>query len=173
MKRLLWIDLEMSGLDVEKEVIIEAAAIVTDLDFNSLETYHSVIYQPQKFIDGMDEWNTEHHSASGLIDLIPNGKDIREVEDELCALVSRYFDEPPVIAGNTIGQDRNFINKYMPKFAERLHYRMLDVSSWKMIMNHKYQIMYEKRNTHRALDDIKESIEELSHYLSYLTIPHE
>ncbi len=173
MKKILWIDLEMTGLDVAKEVIIEVAAIVTDLDFNNLETYHAVIQQPQTYLDNMDQWNTEHHGASGLLAQIPHGKDPETVENDLCSFVDRHFAEPAVIAGNSIGQDRLFINKYMPKFASRLHYRTLDVTSWKLLMNHKYQIIYDKRNTHRALEDIEESIGELSHYLSYLSIPQE
>lgn len=164
----------MSGLDVENEAIIEVGAIITDMEFNRLDDYHAIIKQPQKFIDGMDEWNTKHHGASGLIDLIPNGKDQDVVEEELCELVRKHFPDsknPPVIAGNTIQQDRNFINFHMKKFASMLHYRMLDVSSWKIIMLNKFNVPeYEKKGQHRAIDDIEESIGELKHYLKYISI---
>lgn len=169
MKNVFWIDLEMTGLDVDKEVIIEVGAIVTDLNFRELDSYHAVIKQPQKYIDAMDEWNTEHHGNSGLIDQIPHGKPIDVVEIDLMNMCETYFDkEPAIIAGNSISNDRKFINKYMKGFAEKLHHRMIDVTSYKLIFNHKYDIQYEKQNNHRALDDIQESINELKHYLEYL-----
>ena len=166
MKNLFWIDLEMSGLDVEKEVIIEAAAIVTDFDFNILDQYHSVVKQEQKYIDNMDDWNKKHHGESGLIEKIPNGKDPAQVEMDLCALIEKNFPKDrPMLAGNSISQDRLFIDKYFKNFATKLHYRILDVSSWKIVFNEKYNIKYQKKNTHRALEDIQESIKELQFYL--------
>ena len=163
----------MTGLDVEKEVIIEAAAIITDLEFNRLDEYHAVVNQPQSYIDAMDAWNKEHHGKSGLIDLIPKGKAPEVVEKELCALARKHFPDQnnrPVIAGNTIYQDRTFINKYFLKFADLLHYRMLDVSAWKIIMVNKFGIEHQKTNQHRALDDIVESIEELKAYIKYVKV---
>lgn len=169
MERLLWIDLEMTGLDVAKEVIIEVAAIVTDLKFQELGSYHSVVKQPQIYLDNMDKWNQEHHKASGLLDLIPSGKDPNLVENDLLDLADRYFaNEKIVIAGNSISQDRNFIDKYFQRFTEKLHYRMLDVTAWKVVFNNFYNIKYEKKNSHRAVDDIKESIEELKLYLKHI-----
>lgn len=166
--KLLWIDLEMTGLDVEKEVIIEVAAVVTDLKFTTLDQYHSVVKQPQKYLDAMDDWNKTHHKASGLTEKIPNGKEPNLVEEELIQFIVKNFgDERPVLCGNSISQDRLFINKYWTKLAGRLHYRMLDVSSWKIIMNSVFQKVYHKNNTHRAVDDILESIGELKYYLSY------
>jgi oligoribonuclease len=165
-------DLEMTGLDVNKEVIIEVAAIVTDLDFVSLDTYHAVVQQDQKYLDAMDDWNKTHHKESGLTDLIPRGKPQKVVEDDLLALIAKYFPaEKAILAGNSISQDRLFINKYMTRFAEKLHYRMLDVTAWKVIMNAKYNIIHEKQNTHRALDDIRESIGELKTYLACVKPP--
>lgn len=167
----LWVDLEMTGLDVEKEVIIEVAALVTDLDFNVLETYQAVVKQPQKFIYGMDEWNTKHHGESGLTAKIPNGKEPALVEQELCQLVQKHFADPknrPVLCGNSIAQDRLFISKYFKNFDKLLHYRMLDVTAWKIVMNSKYNLKYEKKNTHQALQDILESIEELKYYTSFI-----
>lgn len=170
LTHLLWLDLEMTGLDVEKEVIIEVGAIITDLDFHPVAEYETVVKQPQSYLDKMDEWNREHHGKSGLLAKIPYGKDPHLVEEELGQLIDQHFskEERVVLAGNSIGQDRLFINKYFTKLAERLHYRMLDVTSWKLIFKNKFQLEPEKQNGHRALDDIKESIEELQFYLQYI-----
>ena len=167
--KLFWIDLEMTGLDVEKEVIIEAAAVITDLKFNTLGQYHAIVKQPQKYLDAMDDWNKTHHKASGLVDKIPEGKEPQVVEQELINFINKSYsaDEKPVLCGNSISQDRLFITKYWAKLNQRLHYRMLDVSSWKIVMNTIYQKVYHKNNTHRAVDDILESIGELKFYLSF------
>src|SRR3712207_4866554 len=105
MEKLLWIDMEMSGLDVNKEVIIEAAAIVTDYQLKELDTYHAVVKQPQKYIDSMDAWNKQTHGASGLTALIPTGREPEAVEADLLKLMNRHFAEAAVLAGNSIGQD--------------------------------------------------------------------
>jgi oligoribonuclease len=168
MTKLFWIDLEMTGLDVEKEVIIEAAAVITDLDFKMLDSYHAVVKQDQKLLDSMDDWNKSHHKESGLTAAVPNGQDPAVVEKELCALLDKHFkSERAVLAGNSIGQDRLFLNKYFKTFSNRLHYRMLDVTSWKILMNAKFGIIHQKKNAHRAVDDIKESIEEMKAYLAH------
>ena len=168
--KLFWIDLEMTGLDVEKEVIIEAAAIITDYDFKVLETYHAIVKQEQKFLDAMDEWNKTHHGASGLTAAVPSGKEPKLVEADLIKLADKHFGvEKAIIAGNSIGQDRLFINKYFTKLAAKLNYRTVDVTSWKVVMSEKFNIKYEKKNTHRALDDISESIAELQFYLKHFT----
>lgn len=174
MNKLLWIDMEMTGLDVEHEVIIEVAAIVTDLDFRELDCYEAVVKQPQKFLDEMDAWNTEHHTKSGLKAKVPNGSDPEVVEARLIDLVKKHFPNPndkPIIAGNSIHQDKIFIDKYMPMLADRLHYRMVDVSSWKVILREKFGFSYSKHNQHRALDDIRESIQELRTYVGFIQIP--
>jgi len=168
---LLWIDLEMTGLDIEKEVIIEAAAVVTDLKLNVFDSYHAVVKQDQKYLDQMDDWNKKHHKESGLVDKIPNGKAPEIVELELLQMVQRNFGtEPAVLAGNSIFQDRIFINKYWKKLNARLHYRMLDVTSWKIIMKQSFGIEYNKKGSHRALDDIGESILELKTYLKHISL---
>ena len=124
MEKLLWLDMEMTGLDVEQEVVIEVAVIITDKNLNELETYESVINQPSEYLDNMDEWNQTHHEASGLLAKIPDGKLPHIVEEELIDLCKRHFsDEKAILSGNTIGQDRLFINKYFKKFASLLHYR--------------------------------------------------
>ena len=170
---MLWLDLEMTGLDVEKEVIIEAAAIITDYDFTEYASYHAVIKQPQEYIDRMDDWNRTHHGASGLIDQIPNGKPEHQVELELLELVNHHFaqHERPVLCGNSIAQDRTFIKKYWREMEARLHYRMLDVTAWKVVFQNRFSETYAKRESHRALDDIRESIEELRHYVNHIELP--
>jgi oligoribonuclease len=169
VEKILWIDLEMTGLDVDSEVIIETAAIATDIKLKPLGEYHSVVNQPQVYLDNMDQWNQTHHKESGLIDLIPKGKAPEEVEQELVDFVNLHFgDEKVVIAGNSISQDRLFIDRYFTNFAKHLHYRMLDVSSFKLVFNNMYNVKFEKQTAHRALDDIKESIAELQTYLKYI-----
>ena len=175
-QKLLWIDLEMTGLDVEKEVVIECAALVTDYEFQVLETYETVVNQPNTYLERMDDWNKEHHSASGLLAKIPFGKTPDQVEEDLINMLKRHWprverkEDKPILAGNSISQDRLFLNKYFHRFADQLHYRMLDVSSWKIIFNNKFGLKYQKSNAHRALDDIQESIEELKFYLRHFDI---
>lgn len=171
--KLFWIDMEMSGLDVNKEVILEVAAIITDLNFTELETFEAVLTQPQSYIDNMDDWNKEHHTKSGLIAKVAMGKEPSYVERKLIDLVSKHFPDPkerPMLAGNSISQDRLFIDKYMKDFSRLLHYRMLDVTSWKIIFKNKFNQEYKKTNQHRALDDIRESIQELQYYTSLINL---
>ncbi len=167
---LLWLDFEMTGLDVDKEVIIEVATIVTDLNLNQKEEYHAIVRQPQRYIDNMDEWNTRQHSQSGLIEQIPFGKEPDDVEEDLLRIVRKYIPdhELAILAGNSIGQDRLFIMKHFRKLAERIHYRILDVTSWKIMFTYKYNVTYEKKKTHRALEDVRESIEELRTFMNYV-----
>lgn len=171
LEKLFWLDMEMTGLDVEKERVIEVAVIVTDLTFEEVGYYHTIVKQPQEFIDNMDEWNRTHHSQSGLIDKIPEGKNPVVVDRELCEFATRHVGRNRVvIAGNSIFQDRRFIDKYFTDFKALLHYRMLDVTSWKIILKHKYHVEYSKKESHRALDDIRESISELKYYLEYFDL---
>ena len=174
MDKLFWIDMEMTGLDVKKEVIIEVAAIITDFDFQELDQFETIVRQPPKYLDNMDAWNTEHHKKSGLTAKVPQGMEPDLVEAKLVDLVKKHFPDSktrPMLAGNSIAQDRLFIDKYMPLFAERLHYRVVDVSSWKVIINKKFNFVFRKSNNHRALDDIRESIEELKAYCEFIQIP--
>src|SRR5665213_486003 len=167
--KLLWLDMEMTGLDVDKEVPIEVACLVTDWQFKTLAEYHTVFKQPQKFIDGMDDWNKTHHGDSGLTAMIPNGKPPDTVDQELAHFIGHNFGfDRAILAGNSINQDRLFIRKYMPLTEAALHYRMLDVTSWKVVFNGLYQKKFKKKEAHRALDDIRESIEEFKFYLSFV-----
>ena len=168
IQKFLWLDMEMTGLDPEKEVIIEVAAIVTDHQHEELDSYHQVIKQHSDYLEKMDKWNTKQHKKSGLYELVPNGISQDQMERELIDLADKHFKEEKIIlAGNSIYQDRLFIRKHLLKFEERLHYRMLDVSAWKIIFSN-VNIIFKKENKHRALDDIRESIREMKTYLYYL-----
>lgn len=165
--KLLWLDLEMTGLDAQKHVILEVAALITDLDFNELARYEAIIKQTDDHLDAMDEWPTKQHAKSGLTKRVKDeGRREEEVETELVELVEKHFGkEPATLAGNSIHMDRTFIRHHWPRLEAKLHYRMLDVSSWKIIMSGKYGLDFKKQSSHRALDDIQESIAELQHYL--------
>ncbi len=173
MKPIFWIDLEMTGLDEKKDHILEVAVVVTDTEFKTLEEFHQVVYQSPEIVANMNDWCKKVHGESGLTALIPRGKPLAEVESELLELVQRHFSDKDriVLAGNSVGNDKRFIDEYMPTFAQRLHYRVIDVSSFKEIFREKYKISVPKKNTHRAVDDIYESIHELNTYLSYVQIP--
>lgn len=164
----------MTGLDVNKEVVIECAVVVTDLNLNALDSYETVVNQPRTYLDAMDDWNKEHHSKSGLLAKIPFGKTPEELEEDLQKLIKKHWpkiekkDDKPVLAGNSIAQDKLFLEKYFKSISDQLHYRVLDVTSWKIIYNNLYNLKYEKKNAHRAVDDILESIEELKYYLKFI-----
>ena len=169
MNNFFFLDMEMTGLDVSENRIIEVAVIITDLDFVERERYQAVIYQPKAFIEQMDEWNTNTHTESGLIKEIPRGKPQIEVEMELINLAKKHFPRQRVmLTGNSISQDKLFIETYMKKFAEHLHYRIIDISSMKAVFQHVCGIRFQKGNTHRAMDDVEKSIEEMKLYVSLL-----
>ena len=178
VENLFWLDMEMSGLDLNKEVIIEVACIITDMNFRELDSFETVVKQPQIFLDNMDAWNKEHHGKSGLTAKVPSGMEADFVEAKLVDMINKHFPlsktdskKRPILAGNSIMQDRLFIDKYFKELSSRLHYRMVDVSSFKVLMTNKYNIEYRKQNSHRALDDIRESIGELKFYLEYVKPP--
>ena len=171
-KPLFWVDLEMTGLDEKVDSILEAAVIISDVDFNVLEEYATVVFQPDAVLEQMNDWCKKAHKKSGLTCEVPKGKPLKKVEEELLALLEKHYKKGArvVLIGNSVGNDRRFIDKYMPKLAARLHYRILDVSSFKELFREKYGIEYKKKNGHRALGDIKESMEELKYYLQYVQI---
>ena len=161
--------MEMTGLDVEKEVPIEVAAVVTDWQLNALGNFHTVIKQPQRYIDAMDDWNRTHHGESGLTALIPGGMDPLEADQALANFVRSHFStDRGILAGNSIMQDRLFLKKYMPRTDSLLHYRQMDVTAWKVMFNGMYNLRFKKKDGHRAVDDILESINELKYYLSFV-----
>ena len=167
--KLLWVDLEMTGLDPTSDRILEIAAIVTDFDFTELARYESVVFQPEEVLAGMNEWSRSTHTASGLLDRIKAGPNEQHVAHEFAQFITENFgDEPAVLAGNSIHQDRRFIREWWPEVESLLHYRMMDVSAWKIIMQSKYHKIFGKKETHVALSDIEESIAELKFYLRNL-----
>ena len=166
---LIWIDLEMTGLDPNKERIIEIATLVTDSDLNILaEGPNLVIAQPIGFLDGMDEWNQNQHGSSGLIEEVKNSNVTTQVaEIDTLEFISKYVGEKvSPMCGNTVSHDRRFLSKYMPRLESYFNYRHIDVSSFKEAavrwMNEAQ--VYEKKGSHRALGDIKESVAELKFY---------
>jgi len=167
--KLLWVDLEMTGLDVDEHVIIEVAAVVTDWSFKTLASYDAVIYQSEEALAGSNSWAYDQHTKSGLLDRVRDeGKSEQDVIRELAALINGQFaGEPAVLAGNSIHNDRMFIKKWWPEVDGLLHYRMLDVSSWKLLLRGKYGVDFEKDDSHRALGDIQASIAELEFYLQW------
>ena len=168
--KLLWVDLEMTGLDPTKDVILEVAAEVTDFDFKTLASYEARIQHKREVVlERMQKnnfWKEFPDNRDDFLRKLEKGKSLREVEQELVALVEAEFGrEPAVLAGNSIHNDRNFIKQWWPALDLKLHYRMLDVSSFKVLMQGKYGNEFEKKDVHRAFDDIQASIAELQHYL--------
>lgn len=169
-KKILWVDLEMTGLDPKKDVILEVAAEVTDFKFKTLGSYEAVISHPNRRLKAMNEWSKEHHAASGLVDRIKESdRSEKDVMRELVGFIKGHFgDEPAILAGNSIHNDRLFITRWWPDVDALLHYRMLDVTSFKILMEAKYKVRYPKKEVHRAFDDIQASIAELQYYIEKL-----
>ncbi|MFS1523281.1 oligoribonuclease [Microbulbifer sp. 2304DJ12-6] len=167
---LIWIDLEMTGLDPERERIIEIATIVTDARLKILaEGPALVVHQSDALLEAMDEWNTEQHGGSGLMARVKASTICeREAERETLEFLRHWVPEgASPMCGNSIGQDRRFLVKYMPQLESYFHYRNLDVSSVKELARRWRPDVLEgikKHSSHLALDDIRDSIEELRHY---------
>ncbi len=168
---LIWMDLEMTGLDPDRERIIEMVTLVTDSALNVVaEGPEIVIHQSESLLAAMDEWNQTHHGDSGLVEKVRSST-VSETEAEAQTL--RFLEQhckPGKIplAGNSIHQDRRFLSKYMPALDRFLHYRNVDVSTVKELTRRWYPDAYgkrpEKKGSHRALDDIRDSIAELRYY---------
>lgn len=167
---LIWIDLEMTGLEPKTDVIIEIATIVTDADLNILaEGPTLAIHQPNEVLDAMDEWCTNQHGKSGLTQRVKDSKVTEaEAEQKTIEFLKQYVEAgASPMCGNSIGQDRRFLDKYMPDLEAFFHYRNLDVSTLKELAKRwKPEVAagVVKKGSHLALDDIKDSIEELKHY---------
>lgn len=169
MKYLFWIDMEMTGLVPQTHRILEVALVVTDMKFEPVETLDCIVFQEPSVLQNMNEWCVKHHGESGLTAKVPQGKKENEVEKDLIQVIEKYSKkDKAILAGNSIGQDRKFIDYWMPNFANTLHYRMLDVSSFKIVFEEIYKKKFEKQKKHRAIDDILESIAELKYYLSFM-----
>lgn len=169
-KNLIWIDCEMTGLDPEKDRLIEIGVIVTDSHLNIVaEGPGIVISQPKALLDSMDEWNTTTHTKSGLVDRVL-ASNVNEAEAERATLDFLAQHVPAGVSpmcGNSIHQDRRFLDRYMPKLAAYFHYRNLDVSSIKILAERwAYYLVagVDKRSKHLVMDDIKDSINELKYY---------
>lgn len=168
---LVWIDMEMSGLDPAKERILEIATVLTDYNLNLLaEGPELVLHQSDDLLTAMDEWNRKHHGDSGLIERVQHSSvDEAEAERRTLEFVSRYCDPKSApLAGNSVHQDRLFLDRFMPRLESYLHYRIVDVSTIKELVKRWYPQIYReapsKKKNHRALDDIRESIDELRYY---------
>lgn len=169
--KLLWIDLEMTGLDPAQDRILEVAAIATDMNFNEIARYEAVVKVDGEIIKQRmvgDFWDKNAETRDALIAQNTNGKPIAEVEAELIDFAKKHFGKVIYLAGNSIHQDRKFIEREMPEFNKYLHYRMLDVSAWKIYFENAKNKKFVKPENHRALDDIMGSIEELKWYLTFL-----
>lgn len=173
--KLLWVDLEMTGLDPVEDRILEVAAIVTDWDFNEIAVYEAVKQVGPNLMKTRmvgEFWDKFPDVRTALMAQNETGKNGRVVENELLEFINEHFDkdERIILAGNSIHQDRKFIDNEWPRLAERLHYRMLDVSAWKVVFDGKYKKRFAKPEAHRALEDIRGSIQELSYYLKKVRV---
>lgn len=175
---LLWIDLEMTGRDPVEDRIMEVAAIATDWDFNEIATYEGVVKVDARLVERRMKvegafWDANPEARDGLIKQNhEKGRPGRVIEDELVAFVEEHFDtsNPVLLAGNSIHQDRRFIRSEWHRLDHLLHYRMLDVSAWKVVFSGKYRKLFTKEKAHRALDDIRGSIQELKYYLKKVKV---
>ena len=168
---LVWIDCEMTGLDLAVDELVEVAVVITDYDLKPVDDGFTVVINPDKTaLDNMGEFVTNMHRESGLLDEIPHGKTLAEAEYEVLEYILRFVPEANTapLAGNTIGTDRAFLAKFMPRVDSHLHYRSVDVSSIKELSRRWYPRAYfqspSKHGGHRALADILESIRELDYY---------
>lgn len=175
---LVWLDLEMTGLNVETDVILEISSVITDGDLNVIAQGPSfIIHQPEEKLAGMDKWCTDHHGKSGLTKAVQESTiSLEHAYEETLAFIKQHCHyRTGILSGNTISQDRNFLAKYMPKIIDHLHYRMIDVTTVKELVKRWYvddkNIEYKKADTHRALNDVLESIAELKHYRKHFFIP--
>lgn len=185
-QRLLWMDLEMTGLDPEEHRILEVAAIVTDFNFKELAQFQAYVKQPQNQLVKMKQapwydWTDGVKKRSGTVydvaehnglinHLRTDGQTSKTVEDKLIKLVKTNFTQQAILAGNSIHQDRRFIRRWWPRLEKLLHYRMLDVSSWKVFMHGRYGLGWKKPDAHIALEDIRGSMAELKYYTKKINI---
>ncbi len=169
-QNLIWIDLEMTGLEPEHDVIIEMATIVTDSDLNILATGPVIaVHQSDALLAGMDEWCTRTHGESGLTQRVRDSQiSAAEAEAQTIAFLEQWVPKgKSPICGNSIGQDRRFLCRYMPTLEAFFHYRSLDVSTLKILAERwapQIKEGFQKKGSHQALDDIRESIAELQYY---------
>ncbi|PVE76037.1 oligoribonuclease [Microbacterium testaceum] len=176
--RLVWIDCEMTGLDLAVDELVEIAVVVTDFELNVLDPGFQIVIKPDaSALANMGEFVTDMHRSSGLLDEIPNGVSLADAEFQTLEYIQRFapVEGKAPLAGNTIGTDRMFLAKYMPRVDRWLHYRNVDVSSVKELSRRWYPRAYfqapAKNGGHRALADIRESIRELAYYRAAVFVP--
>jgi oligoribonuclease len=176
--RLVWIDCEMTGLDLAVDELVEIAIVVTDFELNVLDPGFQVVIKPDaSALENMGDFVTEMHRSSGLLDEIPHGVSLADAEFQALEYIQRFapLEGKSPLAGNTIGTDRMFLAKYMPRVDRWLHYRNVDVSSIKELSRRWYPRAYfnapAKNGGHRALADILESIRELAYYRKAVFVP--
>lgn len=174
---LVWIDLEMTGLNSQTDVILEIASVITDGELNIIAEGPSfIIHQPEEKLLGMDKWCTSHHAKSGLTKAVQSSSvTLDYAYAETLLFVKRYCTaKTGILSGNSIGQDRTFLAKYMPAIVDYLHYRIIDVTTIKELVARWYKNNpyneYKKADNHRARNDVYESIAELRHYRKYFFI---
>lgn len=175
----MWIDCEMTGLDLAKDQLVEIAVIVTEADLTELDSGISIIIRPDDLsvLEGMDPVVVDMHTSSGLLDVIPDGVSLADAEEQVLAYVRQHVPEPrkAPLAGSSVYVDRGFLTRDMPELDAHLHYRLIDVSSIKEIARRWYPRAYfnspEKKGNHRALGDIRESIAELRYYRDAVFVP--
>uniref|UniRef100_A0A1B0CEV4 Probable oligoribonuclease n=1 Tax=Lutzomyia longipalpis TaxID=7200 RepID=A0A1B0CEV4_LUTLO len=179
-KNLIWMDMEMTGLDIKKDRILEVACIVTDPELNVISMSEDyIIHQPDDILRGMDEWCVKTHGESGLTEACRKSKfTVDAVEEELLNFLKQHAREKECpLAGNSVYMDKLFMLEHMPRLADFLHYRIVDVSTVKELCRRWNTDIYwkapKKKLTHRALDDILESIEELKYYRKFMFLPQE
>ncbi len=178
-ERLVWIDCEMTGLDIRADALIEVAALVTDFDLNVLgEGIDLVVKPPADALHQMNDFVRTMHEKSRLLERLDGGLPLAEAEEQVLAYIHQHCDPQsrPPLAGNTVATDRAFLARDMPTLESFLHYRIVDVSSIKELARRWYPRAYfqapPKRGNHRALADIQESIEELRYYREAVFVPH-
>ena len=173
---LAWIDLEMTGLDPERDVILQAALIVTDGELQPLDEYACDVWQPEAALDRMAPFVRDMHEKNGLLDRVRASRvDQREAQRQLLTRISALCDHPAVLCGSSIWVDRTFLDRHMPALAGYLHYRMIDVTSVKLLVERWLgaAAVFKKPSAgeHDALVDIRNSIAELRHYRGLLVRP--
>jgi Oligoribonuclease (3''->5'' exoribonuclease) len=171
--KLFWVDLEMTGLDPLNDRILEVGAIITDWDFKEIATFEAIVKVDDALLKSRmvgTFWEKFSNVRDALQAQNTGGTTVGEVEKQLLSFLHEHFDGEKLIilAGNSIHQDRKFIDHEWPELASKLHYRMLDVSAWKIVFEGKFKKKFAKPENHRALDDIRGSIEELQYYLGKL-----
>lgn len=169
--KLLWVDLEMTGLSPERDRILEVAAVATGMDLEEQARYQAVVKVDEELMRERmvgKFWEKNAKARDALMQQNAEGKPVAEVERELLQFVDKNFGQEVYLAGNSIHQDRRFIEREMPTLDRRLHYRMLDVSAWKIYFENALGRKFVKPENHRAEDDIAGSISELKWYLTFL-----